>query len=78
MSESTPSKNRSLARGLALAVVIASAGGLSFGFAKALRDSVAWRQMSERAVVNPTFEARDPSQAKRIEEFVLKDRRGRP
>jgi peroxiredoxin len=78
MSRNIPSKNRSLARGIALVVVIASAGGLSFGFAKALRDSVKWRRMSERAVVNPTFEARDPAGGERIFEFSLEDRQGRP
>ena len=78
MPKEKTSKHRRFLKGVALAAAVAVAAWLSFGFARALADSVKWRRLSERAVVNPTFEARDPAKAKRIGEFSLKDRRGRP
>ncbi len=73
--EKTPGPR--LFKGLALLAAVAAAAALSFGFARALADSTRWQRLSERALVNPTLEVRDPSKAKPVAEFGLKDRRGR-
>jgi peroxiredoxin len=77
MPERAEKKNRLPLKWAVLAVSIASAATLSFLYAKALADSTRWRNLSDRAVVNPTFEARDPAKAKYIGKFSLKDRRGK-
>lgn len=74
----TPKKSTIIGKRLAAFVLTAVLGSLlSYSYALALRDGGEWRAASERSVVSPTLEETDPSRAKVVPDFTLRDRYGK-
>ncbi len=64
-------------RAAAFVLTGAVASLLSYSYALALKDGGEWRTASEQWVISPSLEVADPSNAKQVPDFVLKDRNGK-